>query len=89
MSYSYACQVLAPALYAATEAQPWGGGRQWYGAAPSANVTNGPASGQPVGCVEDERFGAPEWICNGAVTPPSWAGNGLGATPPVQGPSFT
>lgn len=88
-SYPYACQVLAPALYAQTEAQPWGGARQWEGAAPNANVVNGPAYGQPTGCVEDERFGGPQWICNGAVAPPSWAGNGAGSTPPVQGPSFT
>ncbi|MGA7887602.1 MAG: hypothetical protein WCA44_17850, partial [Acidobacteriaceae bacterium] len=88
-SLPYSCQIAAPALYAATEAQPWGGARQWEGAAQNANVVNGPASGQPTGCVEDARFGAPEWICNGAVTPPSWAGNGAGSTPPVQGPSFT
>lgn len=64
--YSYACQVIAPATYAQTEAQPWGGSFGWaYG----DNV--GPAQGQPTGCVLDQRWGPPQWICDGGQAPAS------------------
>ncbi|MGA7884435.1 MAG: hypothetical protein WCA44_01740, partial [Acidobacteriaceae bacterium] len=86
-SYPYACQVLAPALYAQTEAQPWGGAYQWTGNAKYSNASQGPASGQPTGCLEDDRFGSPQWICNGAFPAPSWGGGGTSG--PVNGPSFT
>lgn len=85
-SFPYACQVIAPALYAQTEAQPWGGTYQWNGGFAS-NVVSGPSAGQPVGCVKDERFGGPQWICNSAEVPPAWASNG--ANGPVVGPAFT
>lgn len=83
LSYPYACRVVAPALYAQTEAQPWGGAFQWGGNDAVGNIVHGPAAGQPTGCVEDDRFGPPQWICNGAEPPPSWAGG-----QPVVGPSF-
>lgn len=86
-NYPYACQVVAPALYAQTEAQPWGGSYQWNSSTFYPNAANGPAYGQPTGCVEDLRFGGPQWVCNGAELPPSWAG--AGANGPVMGASFS
>ena len=87
-SFPYACEVLAPALYAQTEAQPWGGAYQWANNAYYSNAVNGPAYGQPVGCVEDDRFGGPQWVCNGAEAPPSWAATGS-TRANVIGPAFT
>lgn len=86
-SFPYACEVLAPALYMQTEAEPWGGAYQWSGASTAPKAVTGPAYGQPVGCVEDDRFGGPQWVCNGAYPSPSWATTGVAG--PVNGPSFT
>lgn len=67
-SYSYACQVLAPTLYAQTETQPWGGFYQVYGS------TKGPKSSDPLGCVIDNRWATPQVLCNQglALNPTSW-----------------
>jgi hypothetical protein len=59
LTYSYACQVLAPALYAQTEAQPWGG----FEGTVTTNVT-GPKSSDPLGCVVDQRWASPQVVCN-------------------------
>jgi hypothetical protein len=85
-TFQYACQVLAPAVYATTEKAPWGGGDfTWSGGftTPFTGTAQGPAFGQPVGCVEDTRFGGPQWICQTA-TPPSWGTTGV-----AVGPAFT
>jgi hypothetical protein len=61
LSQTYACSILAPALYAQTEAQPWGSGN----VLDTTNVhVNGPKSTDPLGCVTDYRWGAPQVICN-------------------------
>jgi hypothetical protein len=75
-SFPYACQVLAPNIYVATEPQPWGGSYQWGRGATVSNVVNGPSSSQPTGCVEDLRFGGPQWVCNNAELPPLWGSAG-------------
>ncbi len=62
-SLPYACQVIAPALYAQAEAQPFGGAGQ---SAYSTSYLSGPASGQPVGGVVDYRYGPPMWFFNSA-----------------------
>ncbi|MGA7522415.1 MAG: hypothetical protein WBW84_08025 [Acidobacteriaceae bacterium] len=59
-TYSYACQVLAPALYAQTEALPWGG---FMSAAITTPIT-GPKSTDPLGCVIDNRYATPQMVCN-------------------------
>ncbi|HEY1808961.1 MAG TPA: hypothetical protein VGG42_10385 [Acidobacteriaceae bacterium] len=50
LTYGYACEVLAPALYAQTEAKAW--------------TLNGPTSTDPKGCVTDHRWATPQIICN-------------------------
>ena len=57
-TYSYACLVLAPALYAQTEAVPWGGFGYPFTSTP------GPKSTDPLGCVIDNRYAVPEVTCN-------------------------
>ncbi len=76
LTYTYACQVLAPSLYALTEAQPfgqtgnYGGGlKDWLGAA-SAYIGNGPTSSQPIAAVEDLRYGVPQWFFNNSPAYP-------------------
>jgi len=66
---AYACSIIAPALYAQAEAQPWGSGNilemvpeQLYG----------PKSTDPLGCLTDYRFGPPQVICNQGTTPRIW-----------------
>ncbi|MGA8528759.1 MAG: hypothetical protein WB622_03530 [Acidobacteriaceae bacterium] len=58
LSYTYACQVVAPALYAQTESQPWAG-IDVFG----PNEI-GPKSTDPLGCVLDNRYAVPELVCN-------------------------
>ena len=59
----YECSILAPALYAETERQP-------FGAAPIAGsyppVTTGPKFTQPLASFLDMRYGVPQWIFNGS-----------------------
>lgn len=67
LTYTYACQVIAPALYAQTEAQPWGGSFQWMyppysGGAPETAPTGG-------GYVDD-RWGAPQWVYTAGLAIP-------------------
>lgn len=62
LSLPYACQVVAPALYAQTEAQPFGTG--WGFMYPPQ--VNGPKSGDPLGQFVDERYGVPQYIFNGS-----------------------
>lgn len=81
-SLPYACEVMAPALYSTAEEQPWGGSMQWTWA---LGAFQGPPAGTPPGCVEDRRFGAPEWLCTPAGAP-SWAG---GSSRFSMGASFT
>jgi len=59
LTYSYACQILAPALYAQTEEVPFGG----FGY-PFSSPTGGPKSSDPRGCVIDNRYAVPELTCN-------------------------
>lgn len=70
-SLPYACQVLAPPLYAAAEQQPWGGNPMWY-SNPLFEDAQGPPSSAPQGCVTDDRFGGQELTCT-ATPAPSWA----------------
>jgi hypothetical protein len=63
LSYSYACEILAPALYAQTEALPWGG----FSAPLLAYSITGPKSSDPLGCVTDDRSGVPQLTCNQGV----------------------
>jgi hypothetical protein len=63
---AFVCSIVAPALYAQVEAQPWGSGNilemlqsQEYG----------PKSTDPLGCVTDYRWGPPQVICNQGQTP--------------------
>ena len=58
-SLPYACHVLAPALYAQTEAQPFGGAWNYVN-----NPTSGPLGSQPEAFFEDLRYGVPQWIFN-------------------------
>jgi hypothetical protein len=69
-SLPYACQVLAPALYAQTEADPWGG---IYGNWMSNSGTwlQGPPASAS-GCITDERFSGFGVSCV-AASGPSWA----------------
>jgi hypothetical protein len=60
-SQTYACLIQAPALYAMTEAQPFGGAPLNF-----SNLTAGPNSTQPVAGFLDLRYGVPQWIFNGA-----------------------
>ncbi len=64
-TYPYACQVVAPATYAQTEAQPWGGSFFWSG------LRGSPSASAPMGCIRDDRWGAPQWICNAGIDPAS------------------
>ena len=62
LSNAYVCQIVAPALYAQAEAQPWGlGNRQLEG---FYSQIAGPKTTDPVGCVTDDRWGGPEVLCN-------------------------
>jgi hypothetical protein len=81
-NYSYACQVIAPALYAQVEVPPWGGWMQFtsshFAQGPTASVT-GPA------CVLDQRWG---WSMQCTPAPaPSWVQ--YGNTRFSMGPSIT
>ena len=64
LSQSYACSILAPALYAQTEAQPWGMGNTTDYGIP----VNGPAATTTSGCVTDYRWGPPQVICHGGMS---------------------
>lgn len=81
-TYTYACQVLAPALYATTEPQPWGGSLQYI----NSYFPIGPSSTMGTGCVEDQRQGGPEWLCTPAFAP-TWTGDTIQRF--QMGPSFT
>jgi hypothetical protein len=62
-AYTYACQVIAPALYAQAEAQPWGGA----GSIDCQTCAlSGPSTGQPIAGVVDYRYGPPMWFFNSA-----------------------
>ncbi len=78
-TYTYACRVIAPALYAQTEAQPWGG-TYWaaYVTTDGGLYQTGPATGQPIGGVVDYRYGPPMWIFNSAEP---YIGNRIFASP--------
>lgn len=70
-SLPYACQVLAPALYAQTEVDPWNGA--WGGWMSNTGTwLQGPPMSARAGCVTDDRFGGPEVSCV-AGPQPSWA----------------
>jgi hypothetical protein len=70
LTLPYACQVLAPSLYAQTEASPWGGFAQTLSNPPQ---TTGPPSGSPLGAlVSDNRWGVPIWI---TTTYPNYPSN--------------
>ncbi|HKR27202.1 MAG TPA: hypothetical protein VJS11_07090 [Acidobacteriaceae bacterium] len=62
LSLPYACQVVAPAVYAQAEAQPFGSA--W--GVNSAPQSLGPKSTDPVAQFLDERWGVPQWIFNGS-----------------------
>ena len=64
VSQSYVCKILAPALYALTEAQPYGIGNPLW---EQPYATSGPPLSAPTGCVEDDRWGGPMWLCNNGV----------------------
>jgi hypothetical protein len=72
LHYSYACQVLAPAIYAQTEAMPWGGPMQpqLYGFWPLGT----PSTVTPGTSFTDMRQGGPEWMGTPAPAP-SWVGS--------------
>ena len=59
-SQTYACLIQAPALYALTEAQPFGGSATNY----YPPLINGPTSSQATAGVLDMRYGVPQWIFN-------------------------
>ncbi len=84
-SLPYACQVLAPATYAVVEQQPWGGSMQWTGA---AGAFQGPPASAGPGCVTDQRFGGPEYLCIPSPAP-NWNEIRQGYTRFSMGPSFT
>jgi hypothetical protein len=60
-SLPYACHVLAPALYAQTEAQPFGGAFALFN---GGVQSTGPLGSQPSSTVLDFRWGVPQWITN-------------------------
>lgn len=60
LSLPYACQVVAPAMYAHTEAQPFGGAFGSY----YPPQTQGPKSGDPLAQFLDQRYGVPQWVFN-------------------------
>jgi hypothetical protein len=55
------CNVTAPATYAQTESQPWGGMQSLPN---NPYPTTGPKSTDPIGTVLDYRWGAPQWTVN-------------------------
>jgi len=59
LTLPYACQVVAPALYAQTEAQPFGTAWGYY-----YGQWAGPKSSEPVGEFLDQRWGVPQWVFN-------------------------
>jgi hypothetical protein len=62
LSQAYVCSIVAPALYATTESQPWGSRYN-----PTVGTTTqpiGPTSTSPIGAFEDLRYGAPQWVMN-------------------------
>ncbi|HKO13001.1 MAG TPA: hypothetical protein VJV22_13590, partial [Acidobacteriaceae bacterium] len=63
-SLPYACQVLAPNLYAQVEAQPFG--TAWGMMYPPQ--TTGPKASDPVAQFLDQRWGVPQYVFNGART---------------------
>jgi hypothetical protein len=76
LSQSYACSILAPALYAQTEAQPWGLGDTLTNGIPVI----GPKATDPKGCVTDDRWGTPQVICNQGLTTGT-SGRFVGSSP--------
>ena len=72
-----ACSIIVPPTYSQAEAQPWGSG----------NVMNtgytheyGPKSTDPLGCVTDWRWGAPQVLCNQGLANGT-SGRFLGSSP--------
>jgi hypothetical protein len=63
---TYVCSIVAPALYAQVEAQPWGSGNTLE---MIQSQVNGPKSTDPLGCVTDYRWGPPQVICNQGQAP--------------------
>jgi len=63
---AYVCSIVAPALYAQVEAQPWSSGNTLE-MMPSQEY--GPKSTDPLGCVTDYRWGPPQVICNQGQAP--------------------
>jgi hypothetical protein len=63
-SMAHVCQILAPNLYAQTEAQPWSGANLLNAGLSGLAVSIGPKATDPIGCVTDYRFGGPQVICN-------------------------
>lgn len=82
-TYPYACQWLAPALYATTEAQPWGGTMQMYS---DHYIQQAPPANVPLGGGVDSRFGGPEWMGTSLPTP-SWVNDPFNRF--KMGPSYT
>jgi hypothetical protein len=76
LSQTYACSILAPALYAQTEAQPWNLGYTLTNGIP----VNGPKATDPKGCVTDYRWGPPQVICNQGSTTGT-TGRFIGSSP--------
>ncbi len=63
---AYVCEIVAPALYAQVEAQPWSSG---YALEMNSSQEYGPKSTDPLGCVTDYRAGPPQVICNQGQSP--------------------
>jgi hypothetical protein len=59
-SMAYECSIVAPALYAMTEGQPFGGSPL----SSTSLITSGPKSSQPTASFLDLRYGVPQWIFN-------------------------
>lgn len=77
LSQAHACAILAPALRAEADRQPWGLGNTWAQGAPPVM---GPKSTDPRGCVTDYRWGSPQVICNQGLTTGT-SGRFLGSSP--------
>lgn len=68
LSEAYVCSIVAPALYATTEAQPWGS--RYNPTSGTITQTIGPKSTDPIGAFEDLRYGPPQWVMNQTVASP-------------------
>jgi hypothetical protein len=76
LSQMHACSILAPALHAQVEAQPWSLGDTLTNGIPVV----GPKATDPLGCVTDDRWGIPQVICNQGLTIGT-TGRFMGASP--------